>query len=208
MTCNAYNPIVFQIIRIIYYVKLYGLYVDYTDYSHCLQITKLLFRLYGLFTLFWLYWLLWNNPYSEYNQKYNQYNHKNNQYNQNNVNNSHNNHDCIQIQSLPVLSCLLDHLWAWHQKPKKQSSQYSRIDTLHVLKCLCTAAFSGAFTDSQNRAVDGCHMWYVNSWALGWSRDMYWRLMTHFRQFFTDYKVTVLTILIIRIILTILIIVE
>ena len=43
-------------------------------------------------------------------------------------------------------------------------------------------------TDSQNRAVDGCHMWYVNSWALGWSRDMYWRLMTHFRQFLQIIK--------------------
>ena len=147
---------------------------------------------------------MWNNPYREYNQKY-----KNNPYYQNNANNPHNNHDCIQIPwNLPVLSCLFNHLWAWHQKPKKQISWYSLIDTLHVFKCLCTDAFSDPFTDSQNRAVDGCNMWYVNSWALGWSRDMYWRLMTHFRQFFTDYKVSVLITRIICIILIILIIVE
>ena len=31
---------------------------------------------------------------------------------------------------------------------------------------------SCACTDSQDDAGDGCQMWYVNSWALGWSRDM------------------------------------
>ena len=32
--------------------------------------------------------------------------------------------------------------------------------------------FSGAPGDRQMGAGDGCKMWFVNSWALGWSRDM------------------------------------
>ena len=32
--------------------------------------------------------------------------------------------------------------------------------------------FSGAPGDRQPGAGDGCGMWFVNSWALGWSRDM------------------------------------
>ena len=32
-------------------------------------------------------------------------------------------------------------------------------DNVLMHTCLCTAAFSGAFTDSQNDAVDGCQMW-------------------------------------------------
>ena len=31
---------------------------------------------------------------------------------------------------------------------------------------------SGAFTDRSKGAGDGCQMWYVNSWALGWSRGL------------------------------------
>ena len=33
-------------------------------------------------------------------------------------------------------------------------------------------AFSGAPGDRRPGAGDGCRMWFVNSWALGWSRDM------------------------------------
>ncbi len=32
--------------------------------------------------------------------------------------------------------------------------------------------FSGAPGDRRPGAGDGCKMWFVNSWALGWSRDM------------------------------------
>ncbi len=32
--------------------------------------------------------------------------------------------------------------------------------------------FSGAPGDRRLGAGDGCKMWFVNSWALGWSRDM------------------------------------
>jgi hypothetical protein len=32
--------------------------------------------------------------------------------------------------------------------------------------------FSGAPSDRRMGAGDGCKMWFVNSWALGWSRDM------------------------------------
>ena len=32
--------------------------------------------------------------------------------------------------------------------------------------------FSGAPSDRRPGAGDGCRMWFVNSWALGWSRDM------------------------------------
>ncbi len=32
--------------------------------------------------------------------------------------------------------------------------------------------FSGAPGDSRQGAGDGCKMWFVNSWALGWSLDM------------------------------------
>ena len=33
------------------------------------------------------------------------------------------------------------------------------------------AQFSGALADRAPRAGDGCPLWYVNSWALGWSRE-------------------------------------
>ena len=33
-------------------------------------------------------------------------------------------------------------------------------------------SFSGAPGDRRPGAGDGCRMWFVNSWALGWSRDM------------------------------------
>ncbi len=33
-------------------------------------------------------------------------------------------------------------------------------------------AFSGAHDDRRPGAGDGCRMWFVNSWALGWSRDL------------------------------------
>jgi len=33
--------------------------------------------------------------------------------------------------------------------------------------------FSGAPGDRRPGAGDGCTMWFVNSWALGWSLDMY-----------------------------------
>ncbi len=36
--------------------------------------------------------------------------------------------------------------------------------------------FSGAPGDCRLGAGDGCKMWFVNSWALGWSRDMKWIL--------------------------------
>jgi hypothetical protein len=32
--------------------------------------------------------------------------------------------------------------------------------------------FPGAPGDRRPGAGDGCGMWFVNSWALGWSRDM------------------------------------
>jgi hypothetical protein len=32
--------------------------------------------------------------------------------------------------------------------------------------------FSGAPGDRRMGAGDGCKMWFVNLWALGWSRDM------------------------------------
>ena len=32
--------------------------------------------------------------------------------------------------------------------------------------------FEGAPGDSRPGAGDGCRMWFVNSWALGWSRDL------------------------------------
>jgi hypothetical protein len=32
--------------------------------------------------------------------------------------------------------------------------------------------FSGAPGDSRQGSGDGCRMWFVDSWALGWSRDM------------------------------------
>ena len=82
-------------------VWLYG--SGYTDYMSCIKIT--------------------NNPYflppkNPYNRKYNPYNHWNNPYNLNNPNNPYDNNYCIHIPSipscLPVMSCLFDHLWAWH----------------------------------------------------------------------------------------------
>jgi hypothetical protein len=33
-------------------------------------------------------------------------------------------------------------------------------------------AFLGAPGDRRPGAADGCRMWFVNSWALGWSRDL------------------------------------
>ncbi len=33
---------------------------------------------------------------------------------------------------------------------------------------------SGAPGDSRPDFGDGCRMWFVNSWALGWSSDMLW----------------------------------
>jgi hypothetical protein len=32
--------------------------------------------------------------------------------------------------------------------------------------------FPGASGDRRQGAGDGCRMWFVNSWALGWSQDM------------------------------------
>ena len=32
--------------------------------------------------------------------------------------------------------------------------------------------FAGAPCDRRPGAGDGCRMWFVNSWALGWSRDL------------------------------------
>jgi hypothetical protein len=32
--------------------------------------------------------------------------------------------------------------------------------------------FPGAPGDRRQGACDGCRMWFVNSWALGWPRDM------------------------------------
>ena len=32
--------------------------------------------------------------------------------------------------------------------------------------------FLGATGDRRPGSGDGCRMWFVNSWALGWSRDM------------------------------------
>ncbi len=32
--------------------------------------------------------------------------------------------------------------------------------------------FPGAPGDRRQGSCDGCRMWFVNSWALGWSRDM------------------------------------
>ena len=36
--------------------------------------------------------------------------------------------------------------------------------------------FPGAPGDRRPGAGDGCKMWFVNSWALWWSRVMYWNL--------------------------------
>ena len=33
------------------------------------------------------------------------------------------------------------------------------------------ASFLGAHDNSSTDAGDGCRMWYVNSWALGWYSD-------------------------------------
>ena len=33
------------------------------------------------------------------------------------------------------------------------------------------AQFLGALADRTPDAGDGCPVWYVNSWALGWSRE-------------------------------------
>ncbi len=33
-------------------------------------------------------------------------------------------------------------------------------------------AFPGAPVDRRPGAGDGCRMWFVNSWAVGWSRDL------------------------------------
>jgi hypothetical protein len=34
------------------------------------------------------------------------------------------------------------------------------------------SVFQGAPGDRRSDAGDGCKMWFVNSWALGWSRDL------------------------------------
>ncbi len=44
-------------------------------------------------------------------------------------------------------------------------------DTGTIQYHLCNT-FSGAPGDSSQGAGDGCKMWLVNSWALGWLRDM------------------------------------
>jgi hypothetical protein len=44
-------------------------------------------------------------------------------------------------------------------------------DTGTIQHRVCNA-FSGAPGDRRQVAGDGCRMWFVNSWALGWSRDM------------------------------------
>ncbi len=44
-------------------------------------------------------------------------------------------------------------------------------DTGTIPYHLCNT-FSGAPGDRRLGAGDGCKMWFVNSWALGWLRDM------------------------------------
>jgi hypothetical protein len=44
-------------------------------------------------------------------------------------------------------------------------------DTGTILHRLRTA-FPGAPGDRRPGSGDGCQMWFVNSWAIGWSRDM------------------------------------
>ena len=44
-------------------------------------------------------------------------------------------------------------------------------DTGTIPHSMCNA-FSGAPGDRRPGAGDGCRMWFVNSWALGWSRDL------------------------------------
>ena len=44
-------------------------------------------------------------------------------------------------------------------------------DTGTIPYHLCNV-FPGAPGDRRQGACDGCGMWFVNSWALGWSRDM------------------------------------
>jgi hypothetical protein len=44
-------------------------------------------------------------------------------------------------------------------------------DTGTIQYHLCNT-FSGAPCDRRQGPGDGCKMWFVNSWALGWSRDM------------------------------------
>ena len=34
--------------------------------------------------------------------------------------------------------------------------------------------FSGASGDCKNGSGNGCEIWFMNSWALGWSYDMWW----------------------------------
>ena len=44
-------------------------------------------------------------------------------------------------------------------------------DTGTIPHSMCNT-FAGAPDDRRPGAGDGCRMWFVNSWALGWSRDL------------------------------------
>ena len=44
-------------------------------------------------------------------------------------------------------------------------------DTGNIPHSLCNR-FEGAPGDRREGSGDGCRMWFVNSWGLGWSRDM------------------------------------
>ena len=41
----------------------------------------------------------------------------------------------------------------------------------HSMRAQIAAQFPGALADRTPGAGDGCPVWYVNSWALGWSRE-------------------------------------
>ena len=42
----------------------------------------------------------------------------------------------------------------------------------------CKMHFKATASDSRPEDGKGCLMWYVNSWAMAWSLDMYWSLAT------------------------------
>ena len=44
-------------------------------------------------------------------------------------------------------------------------------DTSTISHSMCNT-FAGAPGDRRPGAGDGCRMWFVNSWALGWSSDL------------------------------------
>ncbi len=82
------------------------------------------------------------------------------------------------------ISWFSDYVGAWLQKPcslchphseyfwkTSSSPSLCQWDTGTTLYHLCNV-FLGAPSDSRQGSCNGCRMWFVNLWALGWSRDM------------------------------------